>query len=526
MISPPVLGERTCGILLHPTSLPGVHGSGDLGKEARTFVDWLAQAGQGFWQMLPIVPPAAGNSPYQSVSAFAGSPWLISLQYLVELGLLEESEIQPLASFDSSKVDFEQVLPYREERLRKAAIRFLQRTELHQEFNQFCAKEAFWLNDYALFCSIKSAMGNQAWTAWPAHLRDRHPTVMAQARSIYLSEIRYHQFVQFMFARQWDELRAYAKQRGVALMGDMPIFVAHDSADVWARRSEYYLEENGEPTVVAGVPPDIFSETGQRWGNALYKWDIHAETGFSWWVERFRSLFAKFDALRIDHFIGFYRFWAIPASSPIATHGQFLPGPRDELFQQVKLRLGPIPIVAEDLGLLIAPVTALRKRLGFPGMKVLQFSFPTDVGAKQEHPHAIESNCVVYTGTHDNNTTLGWFSQLQKDANHQPAAALERDYILNYLNCQASEIVGALIREAYRSPATTCIIPLQDVLELGEEARMNMPSVATGNWGYRFQSHEITQENAQKLRRLADIYDRRGWPAKAPPPAEEESTQE
>lgn len=489
------LQERTCGLLLHPTSLPGPHGCGDLGPAAFAFANWAASAGQKIWQMLPVVPPAGGSSPYQSNSAFAGSPWLISLEQLQKEGLLSEADLIA-KDLPADRIDFGATESFREARLRRAFANF--RAQPGDDFFAFCEHEKQWLEDFSLFCALKKNFGDNAWTSWPPSLRDRQPEALRQAAEEHKAEVRYHQFVQYQFYRQWEALRAHCASLGILLIGDIPIFVAHDSADVWQNPSLFFLDSSGEPTVVAGVPPDYFSKTGQRWGNVLYRWDIHRAQNYSWWIARFRSMFEKFDAVRVDHFIGFHRYWEIDASCPTAIDGRYRPGPGASFFCTLENALGHVPIIAEDLGVVTPEVDALRKRFGFPGMKVLHFSFSSDPSARHILPFTFDKDIVVYTGTHDNNTSQGWLKGLEN-------TPIEYAFILDYLGTNGHEIHWDLIRLAYQSRANLAILPVQDLLGLGAEARMNTPGVEKGNWSYRLQEGALNQPIATRLKRIAEV---------------------
>jgi len=500
------LKGRTCGLLLHPTSLPGPHGCGDLGPASFAFVDWAAAAGQRIWQMLPVVPPAGGSSPYQSSSAFAGSPWLVSLEALRDDGLLADDDLTMHEPLPAGAVDFAATEKFRERVLRKAFNVF--RNSPPDDFFAFCEREKAWLEDFALYSALKRAHGDQVWSRWPAPLRSRQPDALRQAAEEQKGEMRYHQFVQYAFHRQWAKLRAYCASKGVALVGDIPIFVGHDSADVWQNPQLFFLDGNGDPTVVAGVPPDYFSETGQRWGNVLYRWDVHQKQGYAWWVARFRSMLEKFDAVRVDHFIGFHRYWEIDADSPTAIKGRYRPGPGASFFAALEANLGPMPIIAEDLGVVTPEVDALRERFGFPGMKVLQFSFSSDKASRHILPHTFPRDAVVYTGTHDNNTTQGWFDELTTKAKTDQAAARELAFVLDYLGTDGADIAWVLARHALRSQCDLAILPVQDLLGLGAPSRMNTPGVAEGNWSFRLAEGALSDTVQTRLKRLCEVYAR------------------
>ncbi|MEF7613466.1 4-alpha-glucanotransferase [Aquincola sp. MAHUQ-54] len=490
---------RLSGILLHPTSLPGPHGSGDLGPAAYHFVDWLEGAGQSLWQILPLGGIGPGNSPYMSSSAFAGNPLLIDLGELQRHGWLDEADLVPEPGFDAMRVDFGLVVPYRMARLARAARRFAAAPGVHGAAHEaFCAEHASWLPDYALFMALWEHHGFIDWCGWPAPLAQRDAQALAQARVLHAERIAFHVFCQWSFFRQWKALRAHANARGVQIIGDAPIFIAHQSAEVWARQELFELGPDGGPTVVAGVPPDFFSETGQRWGNPLYRWSAHAAEGYAWWVERIRRIFELTDIVRIDHFRGFAGYWEIPADEPTAIHGRWLPGPGAALFDAVAAALGPLPIIAEDLGIITPDVVELRRRFRFPGMRILQFAFGGETdNAYLPHNHTPDS--VVYTGTHDNNTTRGWWSA---------AGDGERTHVRAYLGTDDDGVVQALMRAAAASVADTVVHPMQDVLGLPGDARMNVPGVGEGSWSWRFGWDQVQPGHAHGLYALSRLYGR------------------
>ncbi|MCC6647048.1 MAG: 4-alpha-glucanotransferase [Polyangiaceae bacterium] len=491
---------RRAGVLLHPTSLPGPHGSGDLGSEAHAFIDWLADAGQSYWQMLPVVPPAGGHSPYQSSSAFAGDPGLVALADLPGL------PSTPAPRLPVDRVDFAATAAFRSE-VRRRSFEQARGADGLEPFLAYCAREAAWLEDYALYAALKQEHGGAAWTAFPTPLRDREPRALSAARERLMPSIRAHQYDQYLFDTQWAALRAHARERGVSLIGDLPIFVGHDSADVWQHRQLFQLDADGEPTVVAGVPPDYFSEDGQRWGNALYDWAAHERDGFAWWRARFRSILARFDAVRVDHFIGFHRTWAIPRAAATARAGRYEPSPGAALFDAVISALGPLPVIAEDLGVVTPEVTALRQRYGFPGMQVLEFSFNPGVDARDTLPHACGVDTVVYTGTHDNDTVEGWLADLHRRAARDDAAREQLDYVRAYLD-RARPTAWDLVRLAHASHARSAIVPLQDLLGQGAEARMNTPGTTDGNWSYRALPGQIDAALGARLRSLTSTFAR------------------
>ena len=492
--------RRSCGILAHPTSLPGPEGVGTLGKEAMTFIDFLAEAGQGAWQVLPLGPTGFGHSPYASYSAFAGNPLMISCEDLVEAGLLEADEI-PLGR-GGPKVEFDGLAERKDEVLRKAFDRFAgnapasARTEFHRWTQHPLTRE--WLDDASLFMAIRAVEGGRSRHEWEKGLRHRHPDAIRRFMVEHEEELWYHRFIQWIFARQWQALRTYAKSRGISLIGDIPIYVADDSADVWSHPEYFQLDEDGRPTAVAGVPPDYFSETGQLWGNPLYRWDTLAETGYAWWIARIRVLLESVDWIRLDHFRGFESYWAVPAGEKTAERGRWCPGPGRALFEALNQALGRLPFLAEDLGIITPEVEALRDSLDLPGMKILQFAFGGDASNTHlPHHHSIKS--VVYTGTHDNDTTGGWLKSVDKST---------RQHIREYLNLSRNPRIFDLIQAAYASVAALAVIPLQDALELGTSARMNTPSKTDGNWAWRARPGECSSARAERLRARAELYGR------------------
>lgn len=498
---------RSSGILLHVTSLPGRFGIGDLGPAAFRFVDFLAEAGQSWWQVLPVGPTGYGNSPYQSLSSFAGNALLISL---VDDGLLAPLDDLAVPPFPQDAVDYSGVNDWSEPLLREAHRRFLGAGLRDVRYDAFCEAHRDWLDDFALYQALKHQHQERAWTEWPAELVRREPAALEESRQSLENDIAREKFQQFLFDRQWRTLKQYANDRGVRLIGDLPIFAAHDSADVWTHQDLFPLDEWGRPTVVAGVPPDYFSTTGQRWGNPLYRWDRHAEQGFAWWIQRLRRALDLFDVIRIDHFRGFESYWEIPGTAPDARTGRWVAGPGAALFRAAEAVLGPLPVIAEDLGVITPPVEALRDELGFPGMRVLQFAFGDDPKGPDYRPHNFPRHCVAYTGTHDNNTTVGWFRSPAGQDTTRTAEQIAREQALarEYLNTDGRDIHWDLIRAAWSSVADVAIAPLQDVLGLGQEARMNLPGTTVGNWQWRFRADALTPEIAERLRRLTTIFDR------------------
>jgi 4-alpha-glucanotransferase len=497
--------KRVSGILLHPTSLPGPYGIGDIGPQAYRFVDFLAESASNLWQVLPLGPTGYGDSPYQCFSAFAGNPYLISPDELIGDGLLTPNDLHDKPAFDEARVDFGTFIPWKLSLLGRVYDRFGSEAsaELREALATFRASNAAWLDDFALFMAIKEAYGGGCWDGWPEALRKREPQALVEARKTYAESIARYVFYQFLFYRQWQNLHTYADQRGVKIIGDIPIFVAYDSADVWSHPDLFYLDEAGKPTLVAGVPPDFFSATGQMWGNPLYKWDVHKATGYAWWIERMRATLALVDIVRLDHFRGFSGYWEIPAGNPTAEFGRWVPGPGADLFDALMANLEShlgtkeLPIIAEDLGVITDDVVALRERYNLPGMKILQFGFtsPSDPFL----PHNYVNNCVAYTGTHDNNTARGWY---------EAAPEQEREFALKYLGVDGSHFAWDLIRTVWSSTAVFSVAPMQDFLNLGGEARMNFPSRLGGNWEWRMKDSDFNDELIAKIRELNYLYSR------------------
>ena len=493
--------NRSGGILLHPTSLPGPYGIGDLGLQAYRFVDWLASTGCKLWQVLPLGPTGYGDSPYQCFSAFAGNPYLISFDGLIEDGLLTQADLADMPNFNASRVDFGLLIPWKLELLLKAFSRFRSASDdLRNEFDKFCAENASWLDDYALFMSIKEANGGGAWNEWGEDQRKHKKSAIDKARKEYTESILRYSFYQFIFFRQWNKLRAYANERDIKIIGDIPIFIAYDSADAWSNQKLFFLGEDSQPTVVAGVPPDYFSATGQLWGNPLYRWSVHKKTGYAWWLERFRSVLGLVDIVRVDHFRGFAGYWEIPFGQPTAEHGRWVDGPGSDFFKAMNEGLledenSKLPIIAEDLGVITPDVVDLRDSFNLPGMKVLQFGF--DKADNPFLPHNYVSNCVAYTGTHDNDTAWGWYAT---------APEYEKDFAHRYLRVDGSEFAWDLIRSIWSSVAVYAVTPMQDALSLGTEARMNFPSKLGGNWEWRMSESDLSDELSGKFRELNRLY--------------------
>jgi len=499
---------RTAGILLHPTSLPSRGGVGDFGPAAYQFVDFLASARQGVWQVLPLGPLGYGNSPYSSTSAFAGNPLLISVERLIEHGWIEPAKLD-LTKMDpansglapgSGPVEYEQVFARKIPLLFEAARNFLRTAaaDARRRFDNFRANNAWWLDDFVLFDALRARQKLASWNHWPRDLAHREPAALERARDELADDIQIRSALQFAFYEQWRALRRYCSERTIRVAGDIAIFMNHDSADVWTQQELFRLNQNLEPEVVAGVPPDFFSKTGQRWGNPLYRWDVMKERGYQWWIQRLRWATQNCDYIRLDHFRGFDQFWEIPGTDDTAVNGRWVDGPRDDLFLKLREALGGLPFFAEDLGYITPEVHALRERLQIPGLAVLQFGFG-DEGAHMYLPHRAAGK-IIYTGTHDNDTVVGWWNS--------GAAEHERRNAEAYVGRCEDGIHWAFIRVAQCSPASLSIIPLQDVLGLGSEARMNTPSLHGGNWRWRFDQGRLTSEVAAKLAHLAELSDR------------------
>jgi len=504
--------SRSSGILLHPTSLPGRHGIGSLGPEAYRFIDFLHGASQQIWQVLPLGPTGYGDSPYQCFSAFAGNPLLISLDKLAEDGLLSEDDLAGAPSFSDEEVDYGPVAEFKLPLLRRAFKNFKRRASQHDrdDFASFCHRAAFWLDDYALFMAIREAHSYALWTNWEKEIADRQPQAIAYWSEKLADEIQARKYWEYLFFKQWTELRDYCHQQDIKIMGDMPIFISHDSADVWAHRELFHLDERGNPTVVAGVPPDYFSETGQLWGNPLYRWDAVARTGYQWWIDRLRSILLLVDIVRLDHFRGFEAYWEVPATEKTAVNGRWVKGPGVALFNALEKALGKVPIVAENLGTITPEVEQLREQCGFPGMAILQFAFVGDPKTSVHVPHNYVRNTVAYTGNHDNDTIVGWWAGENNGASTRSLDEISREkaFAKRYLDTDGHEINWVVIRAILASVAEMAIIPLQDVLGLGSEARMNVPARPSGNWRWRYRSEMLTKEIQERLRELTVIYGR------------------
>ena len=481
---------------------------GELGPAARQFADALQEMGQHLWQMLPLGPTGYGDSPYQSFSTFAGNKLIISFDQLVEDGLLSRGRLSSFPKFPNDTVDFGPVITIRTAVLRTVCRSFERRAsaEKKQAFEKFCAKNADWLDDYALFSALKTAHDLKPWPTWEPELVRREPAALHAAQRRFKTAIRNEKICQFLFFDQWKRLVDYCHARKIRIIGDIPIFVAHDSADVWAHPELYYLDESGNPMIVAGVPPDYFSATGQLWGNPLYRWDVHKQTGYAWWVARLRKIFELVDIVRIDHFRGFEAYWEIPGNETTAIKGKWVKGPNADLFEALHAQLGRLPIIAEDLGVITPDVEKLRDRFEFPGMRILQFAFGNDDKAEAYRPESYPPNCVVYTGTHDNDTTVGWFRSEPGNGSTRSKEDIEKERktVLNYVKADGREIHWDMIGVAMKSKANTAVVPLQDIFGLGTEARMNVPGTTGGNWRWRFTWDMLTPEMKHRMRTLAE----------------------
>jgi len=507
-----VIFTRSSGILLHVTSLPGGHGIGDLGTSAHEFVEFLAEAGQKIWQVLPLGPTGYGDSPYQLFSAFAGNPLLIDLNSLRERGLLSLQETVSASGLPEDHVEYGRVIEVKQALLAKAAYAFLSnsaRTD-HDSFDAFCKNNSAWLDDYALFMACKNIYKNAVWADWDVKIRTRNLSALKEWRERLAPQIEIHKFAQFEFSRQWEKIRIHCGEYGIKVMGDVPIYVAHDSADVWSHPELFGLDEHSKPSAVAGVPPDYFSATGQLWGNPLYRWDVSAGSGHRWWIDRFRASLKMFDLARLDHFRGFEAYWEIPAGASTAQGGKWIKGPGAEFFRAVKAELKTLPFVAENLGVITPEVEAMRKEFGLPGMSLLQFAFGNDPQGPSFRPHNYSRELVAYTGGHDNDTTVGWWTSSGVGESTRTADDIrkEREFTRSYLGFENEPVNWVFIRSVLASVAEIAIVPLQDVLGLASEARMNLPGTTTGNWKWRFSPGALNKSLSERLRQLTQLFDR------------------
>jgi 4-alpha-glucanotransferase len=495
--------KRGAGILLHISSLPSRFGIGDLGPWAYKFADFLAESGISWWQVLPLNPTHTvnGNCPYSSNSAFAGNTLFISPELLVRDGLIENTYLDPVPEFPLDRVNYEKVTTYHEIFLFRA-FEFFKKNKKREDFEKFCAEHSFWLDDFALYTSLKDHLGGRSWGEWPGECRDRHPEAMQAYRDKLREQIENEKFLQYLFYRQWFALKDYCNQKGIRVLGDTPIYVDYDSAEVWSHQEIFNLNEQKKPSLVSGVPPDYFSATGQLWGNPVYRWDRLKETGYDWWVRRIEHNRRLFDILRVDHFRGFVSYWEIPAGEKTAVNGRWVAGPREDLFNEFFKHFPDLALIAEDLGIITQEVKDFINKLGFPGMKVLLFAFTEDMDKNPYAPHNHIPNCVLYTGTHDNNTTRGWFES--------EAGNAEKERFCQYLGRKVTvdEVNWELIRLAMMSVANTVFIPMQDFLGLGQEARMNTPATLKGNWEWRLKPEELTPGLASKIHGLVKTYAR------------------
>lgn len=495
-----IFDKRIAGLLMHPTSLPGAFGIGDLGPQSYAFVDFLKLSGQHIWQTLPLGPTGTNNCPYQCFSSFAGQPLLISPELLVEDGLLKDDDLTNVPAFPTDTVDYKAVTEYKTGLFHKAFDTFCtleKENELVSLFDTFC-EETEWLNDYAMFMAIKTAKGGTNWLSWEKKYRKPTKTQKAAIARELEKEITYEKFIQWVFFRQWMKLKDYANENGILLVGDIPIFVSPDSADVWAEPKLFQLDKDGFPKVVAGVPPDYFSKTGQLWGNPLYDWKYHKKTGYTWWMNRIKAQLTLSDVVRIDHFRGLESYWEVPADAETALEGKWVKGPGAEFFQTICDTLGEnLPIIAEDLGIITDEVRELRDQFGLPGMKILQFAFEDEDSAYL--PYNQTFNCICYTGTHDNDTTVGWYRTASEKA---------KDKVRRYMNTDASAIHWDFIRTCFGTPARMAIVPVQDLFGQGSECRMNIPGVAEGNWAYRVKEGYFNENLAAHLRSVTRLYGR------------------
>ncbi|HET8542231.1 MAG TPA: 4-alpha-glucanotransferase [Anaeromyxobacter sp.] len=503
--------ERRSGILLHPTSLPGPHGAGDLGAAAHRFARWLSDAGQRLWQVLPLGPTGYGDSPYQALSGRAGNPLLVSLEVLRNEGWLRDADLAGAPAGDGASAELDAALRWKRERLARAAATFARgaAAQASAELEAFRAREASWLREWSLFAVLKAEHGGRPWTEWPAPLARRAPAALDAARARHAEAIFAEEFAQWCFFRQWEALRSRCRALGVTLVGDVPIYVAHDSVEVWTGPDLFRLDARGAPTAVAGVPPDYFSATGQLWGNPLYDWEAIAREGWAFWLDRVRGALALVDRIRLDHFRGFEAFWEVPAGAATAEGGRWVPGPGAALLEALERELGPLPFIAENLGVITEEVEALRHRFRLPGMAILQFAFGDDPQARSFRPHNYARDTVAYTGTHDNDTVMGWWRGGAGDSvRSETSVAREKAFARDYLRTDGTDMNWVMIRALLGSVADTAVVPLQDVLGLGSEARMNVPATVGRNWRWRFRDEQLRPEHGDRLLDLVRLYDR------------------
>lgn len=494
--------RRGSGILLHITSLPSAYGIGDLGPVAYKFADFLAETKQSFWQILPLNPtdPAYDNSPYHSISAFAGNPMLISPEFMVRDGLLAKADVETLPNFSKGRVDYDAVIAYKKRLFHLAYQRF--KKAGNYEYERFCSENSHWLEDFALFISLKARFDGKVWSGWSSEIRDRQPEALQSSKKGLRDRIAMEKFLQYVFSQQWSSLKHYCNQKGTEIIGDIPIYVDYDSVDLWTNPEIFKLNEDKKPFFVAGVPPDYFSETGQLWGNPVYRWDVLKETGYDWWVQRMQHTLNLFDVVRVDHFRGLVAYWEVPAGEKTAINGRWVQAPVEDFFNALLKRFSHLPIIAEDLGLITPDVREVIDRFQFPGMKVLLFAFGEDYPMHPYLPHTYEKHYVVYTGTHDNNTIRGWFEREAKPE--------DKKRLFRYLGREVpvQDIHWEFIRLAMMSIANVAIIPMQDILGLGKEARMNRPATADGNWRWRLLSKQLTPQLSRRLLKMTEIYGR------------------
>lgn len=492
--------NRSSGILLHPSSLPSPDGIGDLGPDVYRWLEFLKAAGCQMWQILPVGPTGYGDSPYQCFSAFAGNPYLISATLLLDENLLSAKDLIDRPEFPIDHIDYGPVIQWKIKLLERSYRKFTRskNKKLLAEFSQFCDQHQFWLEDYALFMAIKQHEGNTSWECWLAGLRERNMKALNEFSETHSASINEQKYRQFLFFRQWELVRQYASSLNIKIIGDIPIFIAYDSADAWSNPNLFYLNKSGNPTVVAGVPPDYFSKTGQLWGNPLYRWDIHKKTGYAWWIKRISSVLRMVDIIRLDHFRGFEAYWEVPFGNPTAEIGRWVKGPGKDFFNSLKGKLGDLPIIAEDLGVITDEVVAIRDGFDLPGMKILQFAFSDDPD-DAFLPHNYPTNCFAYTGSHDNDTTLGWYLK---------ASEKEKDFCRRYLSVSGEDISWSMMRAIWQSVSRFVLAPMQDLLSLGTEARMNLPGSPSGNWSWRMPASALCEGLRSRLYELNYLYGR------------------